>query len=111
MYLRSTKKLNNETMLQQSIGSDTEGNEITLLDILEAEDDSVINKVEKLLNEEKLYDKIEDLSERERNVIKLRYGLIDGRQLTQREVAAIFRYFPFLCLPDREKGGGGYAHM
>src|SRR5690554_1862015 len=89
MYLRSTKKLNNETMLQQSIGSDTEGNEITLLDILEADDDSVINKVEKLLNEEKLYDKIEELSERERNVIKLRYGLIDGRQLTQREVAAI----------------------
>ena len=45
--------------------------------------------MEKLLNEEKLYDKIEELSERERNVIKLRYGLIDGRQLTQREVAAI----------------------
>ena len=76
-------------MLQQSIGSDTEGNEITLLDILEAEDDSVLSKVEKVLNEEKLYDKIEELSERERNVIKLRYGLIDGKQLTQREVAAI----------------------
>lgn len=89
MYLRSTKKLNNETMLQQSIGSDTEGNEITLLDILEAEDDPVINKVEKVLNEEKLYDKIEELSDREKNVIKLRYGLVDGRQLTQREVAAI----------------------
>lgn len=84
MYLRSTRKLNNETMLQQSIGSDIEGNEITLLDILEAEDDSVLSKVEKVLNEEKLYDKIEELSERERNVIKLRYGLIDGKQLTQR---------------------------
>ncbi|MFP4017375.1 MAG: RNA polymerase sporulation sigma factor SigK [Halanaerobiales bacterium] len=89
MHLRSTKKLNNETMLQQSIGSDTEGNEITLLDILEAQDDSVINKVEQVLNEEKLYDKIESLSERERRVIQLRYGLIDGKQLTQREVAEI----------------------
>jgi len=89
MHLRSTKKLNNETMLQQSIGSDTEGNEITLLDILESQEDSVINKVEQVLNEEKLYCKIEDLSERERRVIQLRYGLIDGKLLTQREVAEI----------------------
>lgn len=89
MHLRSTKKLNNETMLQQSIGSDTEGNEITLLDILEAQEDSVINKVEQVLNEEKLYNKIDDLSERERRVVQLRYGLLDGKQLTQREVAEI----------------------
>ncbi len=89
MHLRSTKKLNNETMLQQSIGSDTEGNEITLLDILESQDDSVINKVEQVLNEEKLYNKIEELSERERRVIQLRYGLMDGKLLTQREVAEI----------------------
>ncbi|MFP4662780.1 MAG: RNA polymerase sporulation sigma factor SigK, partial [Halanaerobiales bacterium] len=89
MHLRSTKKLNNETMLQQSIGSDTEGNDITLLDILEAQDDSVINKVEQSLNEERLYEKIESLSEREKRVIQLRYGLIDGKQLTQREVAEI----------------------
>jgi len=89
MYLRSTKKLSNETMLQQSIGSDTEGNEITLLDILEAEDDSVLNKVEQVLNQEKLYNKIAELSERERRVIQLRYGLLNGKQLTQREVARI----------------------
>ncbi|MFW5981589.1 MAG: RNA polymerase sporulation sigma factor SigK [Halanaerobiaceae bacterium] len=89
MHLRSTKKLSNETMLQQSIGSDTEGNEITLLDILESCDDSVINKVERVINEEKLYDKIEELSEREKKVIQLRYGLVDGKQLTQREVAKI----------------------
>lgn len=89
MHLRSTKKLNNETMLQQSIGSDTEGNEITLLDILEAQDASVINKVEQVLNEEKLHRKINELSERERRVIQLRYGLMDGKQLTQREVAEI----------------------
>ncbi|MEJ6950041.1 RNA polymerase sporulation sigma factor SigK [Natronospora cellulosivora (SeqCode)] len=89
MHLRSTKKLNNETMLQQSIGSDREGNEITLLDILESQEDSVISKVERVINEEKLYKKIENLSEREKKVIQLRYGLIDGKQLTQREVAKI----------------------
>lgn len=89
MYLRTTKKLNNEMLLQESIGSDREGNEITLLDILEAQDDSVISKVEKSLNEEKLYSKLEHLTEREKKVLQYRYGLIDGKQLTQREVASI----------------------
>ncbi|MFW6306618.1 MAG: RNA polymerase sporulation sigma factor SigK [Bacillota bacterium] len=89
MHLRSTKKLNNETMLQQSIGSDTEGNEITLLDVLESEEASVVKKVEQLLNEEKLYEKIQNLSEREKSVLELRYGLCDGDRLTQREVADI----------------------
>lgn len=89
MHLRSTKKLNNEMLLQESIGSDREGNEITLLDILEAQDDSVLSKVEKTLNEEKLYSKLEHLSEREKKVIQYRYGLLDGKQLTQREVASI----------------------
>ncbi|MFW6034914.1 MAG: RNA polymerase sporulation sigma factor SigK [Halanaerobiales bacterium] len=89
MHLRSTKKLNNEIMLQESIGSDTEGNEITLLDILESNDDSVISKVERTINEEKLYHKLKSLTDREKKVLELRYGLIDGKQLTQREVAAI----------------------
>ncbi|AZO95700.1 RNA polymerase sporulation sigma factor SigK [Iocasia frigidifontis] len=89
MHLRSTKKLSHEMLLQESIGSDREGNEITLLDILEGNEDSVINKVEKTINEEKLYYKLENLSEREKKVIQLRYGLLDGEQLTQREVAAI----------------------
>lgn len=89
MHLRSTKKINQELLLQESIGSDREGNEITLMDILEANDDSVITKVERTINEEKLYDKLEMLSQREKKVIQLRYGLIDGRRLTQREVAGI----------------------
>lgn len=89
MHLRSTKKLNQEMLLQESIGSDREGNEITLLDILETKDDSVISKVERMINEEKLYSKLDLLSPREKKVIQLRYGLLDGKQLTQREVASI----------------------
>lgn len=89
MHLRSIKKLNQEMLLQESIGSDKEGNEITLLDILDNNEDSVINKVEKAIDEEKLYDKLSLLPEREKKVIKLRYGLVDGKQLTQREVASI----------------------
>jgi len=89
MHLRSTKKLNNELLLQETIGSDREGNEITLLDILEAADESVPSKVERVLNEEKLYSKLSYLTEREKKVIKYRYGLMNGKQLTQREVAEI----------------------
>ncbi|MDI3548409.1 MAG: polymerase sporulation-specific sigma factor [Halanaerobiales bacterium] len=89
MHLRSTKKLNQEMLLQESIGADREGNEITLLDILETKDDSVISKVERMINEEKLYSKLDLLSPREKKVIQLRYGLLDGKQLTQSEVASI----------------------
>ncbi len=89
MHLRSTKKLNREMLLQETIGSDKEGNEITLFDILGSDEDSVIDRVEKSMNEEKLYNKLEDLPLREKKVLELRYGLSDGEQLTQREVAEI----------------------
>lgn len=89
MHLRSNKKLNQEVLLQETIGSDKEGNDITLLDILETNEESVINAVEKSINEEILYEKINFLSPREKKVIQLRYGLLNGKRLTQREVAVI----------------------
>lgn len=91
MHLRSIKKHKNEILLQESIGSDKEGNEITLLDIL-CEDKNVVSKeVEKRINEEKLYQLLNHLKQRERKVIELRYGLENGERLTQREVASILR--------------------
>ena len=89
MHLRSTKKLNRETLLQETIGSDKEGNEITLFDIIRSQEESVADKVEKHINQEKLYRKLKKLPERERKVIILRYGLNNGKRLTQREVASI----------------------
>ena len=89
MHLRSIKKLNNETLLQDSIGSDKEGNEITLLDILCEGENQVSEEVEKNIDLEKLYELINYLKPRERKVLKLRYGLNEKKQLTQREVAAI----------------------
>lgn len=89
MHLRSTKKLKNETLLQDSIGSDKEGNEITLLDILCEGRNEVSEEVEKKLDCEKLYELLGNLSFREKKVLELRYGLDNNDQLTQREVAAI----------------------
>lgn len=67
MHLRSIKKLHNETLLQDFIGSDKEGNEITLLDILCKNEDTVIEEVEKNLNLEKLYKLLKYLKVREKN--------------------------------------------
>ena len=89
MHLRSIKKLNNETLLQDSIGSDKEGNEITLLDILCENKNQVFEEVEKKLDLEKLHSLLDCLKPREKKVLKLRYGLDKNKQLTQREVASI----------------------
>ncbi|WP_027340175.1 RNA polymerase sporulation sigma factor SigK [Halonatronum saccharophilum] len=89
MHLRKTKKLNNEKLMHEPIGSDKEGNEIQLMDILGTDIDIVSKEVEFILKEEKLYEVLEDLDERERKVLEFRYGLKDGKEKTQREIAKI----------------------
>lgn len=87
MHLRSTKKLQGEMLIHEPIGSDKEGNEITLIDILGTDPDMVCDRVQLTLEEEKLYQLLEELDYRERIVIIMRYGLKDGEQYTQREIA------------------------
>ncbi len=89
MHLRATKKLKREVLLQEAIGADSEGNEITLFDVLESREDSVADIVEQSIDQERLYAKLTELPARERKVLELRYGLYNNEQLTQREVAAI----------------------
>lgn len=88
MNIRADKKKQNEVFLQDAIGMDKEGNEITLNDILSYEADSVIDKVELQMQIKKLYDKMKSiLKKRERIVLELRYGLNNGEEKTQREIA------------------------
>jgi RNA polymerase sporulation-specific sigma factor len=89
MHLRSIKKNKNDLLLYEPIGSDKEGNEITLLDILDTGAEVVAEEVETLLEEEKLKERIGYLSKRERKVIELRYGLLDGIGKTQREISRL----------------------
>lgn len=89
MHLRSTKKLKNDIFLQDPIGSDKEGNEITLLDIMDTGAELVPEMVETKLEEESLRQKLNILSQREKKVVELRYGLKDGLNKTQREIAKI----------------------
>ncbi|MEN8434654.1 RNA polymerase sporulation sigma factor SigK [Clostridium septicum] len=90
MLFRNNKKQKSEVYLQDPIGVDKEGNEICLIDVLSSEKDSVLEKVESNLQIKSLYSKIGiSLSDREGEILKMRYGLIDGRCRTQREIAAL----------------------
>ncbi|HEY8496165.1 MAG TPA: RNA polymerase sporulation sigma factor SigK [Limnochordales bacterium] len=87
MHLRSSKKTRSEVLLYDPIGADKEGNEITLLDILGTEPDAVLDKVEWQLEHEKLRRTMQRLTRRERRILELRYGLLDGVRQTQRDIS------------------------
>ena len=90
MLIRNNKKSKGEVYLQDPIGIDKEGNEISLLDVLSSEEDSILEIVESKIQIKKLYNKINSsLHERERLIIEMRYGLIDGKAKTQREIAKL----------------------
>lgn len=89
MYLRAKKKTSKEISLYEPIGTDREGNEIKLYDIIEAEEEDISEKVHLKENIQKLYEKVEnELSQREKLVLKMRYGLYHGEEYTQREIAS-----------------------
>lgn len=89
MHLRSRKKSAKEVSLYEPIGTDREGNEIQLYDIIVSNEPDISDRVqlkEDILN---LYKKVEDkLSHREKLILKMRYGLYNGEKYTQREIAA-----------------------
>ncbi|HEY8361455.1 MAG TPA: RNA polymerase sporulation sigma factor SigK [Tissierellaceae bacterium] len=88
MTIRSTKKNKLELSLQEPIGVDKEGNEINLLDILGTDVDKIIDEVDLKFQIKRLYRAINQvLKDREKVIIELRYGLIDGKCKTQREIA------------------------
>lgn len=88
MTIRSSKKRKSEVSLQDPIGIDREGNEISLMDILGTESDAVLDQVEMKLQIKNLYKIMSHvLKNREKLVLELRYGLMNGSYKTQREIA------------------------
>lgn len=87
MLLRSRKKNAREVSLFEPIGTDKEGNEINLIDIMEQEQADVVEQLELSGNIKKMSRLIQEvLNEREREIIYLRYGLSTGKEVTQREI-------------------------
>lgn len=88
MTIRASKKIRSEVSIHEPIGVDREGNEISLIDILGSDGDAILDKVELKIQIKKLYQKMEGiLKEREKLILELRYGLINGVCKTQREIA------------------------
>lgn len=88
MHLRTKKKSSKEVSLYEPIGTDQEGNEIHLLDIIENDSADALQHVSLQNDIRLLYSKLECvLSSRERLVLKMRYGLYNEKEYTQREIA------------------------
>ena len=88
MYFRARRKNRGEGSLYETIGTDKEGNQIQLMDVLENENPDVTEYVELRQQIELINDRMKDiLSTREYLVICKRYGLFGEEELTQREVS------------------------
>jgi RNA polymerase sporulation-specific sigma factor len=87
MHFRNIKKLRQEVSIHDPIGHDKEGNEISLMDILTT-DSEILEIIDNRMQGEKIKDKMDLLSGREREVIEMRYGIFNGLKETQRDIAA-----------------------
>lgn len=88
MYFRGKKKTSREVSLYEPIGTDKEGNQINLMDVVESTDREIFEIIELKSNTKKIYEMIPKvLSSRERQIIEWRYGLYNKKPLTQREIA------------------------
>lgn len=92
MLIRANKKRKNDVLISDAIGTDKDGNELNLIDLLFESEDGVFEQVERKIESEKLILLLKKfLSKREFTVLSLRYGLKGGRCYAQREVASILK--------------------
>ena len=90
MMLRAKKKTAREVSLYEPIGTDKEGNEISLLDVIEQQQTDIIDEMELSDNIRKMFVYVDEcLTEREQTIIRLRSGLITGDEMTQCEIGEL----------------------
>lgn len=89
MYLRKTNKIKNEVSLDEPLNTDWDGNELLLSDILGTDGDIIFKYLEEEVDRKLLKQALSKLSPREKNIIELRFGLSNGLERTQKEVADI----------------------
>ena len=87
MYFRNNKKRNKDISINESIGYDKEGNEITILDILKTPTPDFALDIHKENNITDLKKYLDVLNDREKEIIIYRYGLYDSDEITQKEIA------------------------
>ncbi len=88
MFLRRNNKLKSEVSLDEPLNVDWDGNELLLSDVLVGtEPDTITRNLENEVDRTLLYDALEKLSERERKIMELRFGLGTEEEMTQKDVA------------------------
>ena len=87
MYLRRAARLKSEVSFDEPLNTDFEGNELLLSDVLGTSAESVYGDVEANAEKEQLKEALKKLSERERKIMFLRFGLGGGEEMTQKDVA------------------------
>ena len=87
MFLRKTSQYKNEVSIDEPLNIDWDGNELLLSDILGTDEDTVNGGIESEAEKNILLEAVERLPDREKCIMKMRFGLIDGKEKTQKEVA------------------------
>ena len=87
MYLRRNTKVKAEVSFYEPLNIDWDGNELLLSDILGTENDTVYNLIEDEVDKQLLFLALKNLNEREKEIVKLRFGLSGNTEKTQKEVA------------------------
>lgn len=87
MYLRRTARLKSEISFDEPLNTDFDGNELLLSDVLGTSADAVYGDVEANAEKEQLKEALKKLSDRERKIMFLRFGLGGGEEMTQKDVA------------------------
>ena len=87
MFLRKSSQYRNDLSIDEPLNIDYDGNELLLSDILGTDDDIVNKGIETEAEREILRNAVSELCDREREIMEMRFGLIDGKEKTQKEVA------------------------
>lgn len=87
MFLRKSSQYRSDLSIDEPLNIDYDGNELLLSDVLGTDDDVVSKGIETEAEREILHDAVSELGEREREIMEMRFGLTDGKEKTQKEVA------------------------
>ena len=90
MHLRKVAKVKKEVSLDEPLNTDAEGNELCISDILSSENDDVTKNIDKQDEKDNLKRVLNDLTEKEKEIMCMRYGLSGKSEMTQKEVADFF---------------------
>lgn len=87
MFLRRNNKIRSEVSFDEPLNVDWDGNELLLSDVLGTENDTIYRNIEEQVDRKLLYKALEKLTERERKIMEMRFGLTNGKEMTQKDVA------------------------